>query len=144
MSKEVRDLSTLSRYVASAPGQDQNRTNGGVIQLSSSTPSRPALETVVQTIQARFRADLPYSYIGSSTLLILNPNRVLANLSDASAEEYRNHQPTRSSQQQTAQRSLEPHPYDLAGRAWRLLKARGENQCIVYTFVSSSFFESRN
>ena len=48
----------------------------------------PSDDAILATLHQRFRADLPYSRIGAQHLVVVNPQKNLANTNDASAHEY--------------------------------------------------------
>ena len=48
----------------------------------------PSDDAILAVLQARFRADLPYTRIRYTNLLVVNPYKALANVNDVSAKEY--------------------------------------------------------
>lgn len=104
-----------------------NLTNLITTPQGSQSKIYPNEDTIVSSLQARARSDLPYTYVGSSTLLVVNPLRSLANASDASAKEYE-----KSFREEEA---LQPHVYDLAGRVYLMMQQRRESQSVVYRWV---------
>lgn len=104
-----------------------------VISSSSSTTVYPSDDNIISVLQARFRADLPYTRIGSSNLVVINPLKTLANINEASAREYeeRNYKDT-SIPTADSPKALQPHLYDLAARVYYLLRRRQEPQSIIF------------
>lgn len=104
-----------------------------VVSSSSSTTVYPSDDTIISVLQARFRADLPYTRIGATSLVVVNPLKVLANVNDASAQEYEEKSykdtnlPTAD-----APKALQPHLYDLAARVYLLMRRRSESQSVVF------------
>lgn len=126
-------------------------TGGGSVVL-------PSAETILTTLQQRYKAEQPYSYAGASNLVVVNPLRVLGNLSDASAAQYErgsatawgdagssqsagssaasspssanptHHNATTTQGQQLPQ----PHPYEIAGRIYTSMQRNGKSQAIVF------------
>ena len=96
-----------------------------------STTIYPSDDTILAVLQARFRADLPYTRIGTSNLL------VVANVNDVSAKEYeeRSYKDT-SLPMLDSPRPLQPHLYDLAARVYLLMRRRNESQAVVTQFVT--------
>jgi chitin synthase len=111
-----------------------------VVSSSSSTTVYPSDDNILSVLQARFRADLPYTRIGASGLVVVNPLKVLANVNDASAQEYeeRNYKDT-SLPTADAPKALQPHLYDLAARVYLLMLRRNESQSIIFRCVISHY-----
>lgn len=107
--------------------------------ISSSTSGEtlhPTDDELVRALQQRFRADLPYARISATTLLVLNPLRTLTNLNDASAEEYRTRTLAEADWERQGKDSpdlaLPPHPYELAGRTYHMMRRTGQSQAVVF------------
>jgi chitin synthase len=114
-------------------------SSGDLVDLVSSSGSAtvyPSDDVVLAVLQARFRADLPYTRIGNSNLLVINPYKTLANVNDVSAKEYeeRSYKDT-SLPMLDSPRPLQPHLYDLAARVYLLMRRRNESQAVVTRFV---------
>ena len=58
------------------------------VSSSGSTTIYPSDDAILAILQACFRADLPYTRIGCTNLLVINPYKALANVNDVSAKEY--------------------------------------------------------
>ncbi|KAJ7233069.1 glycosyltransferase family 2 protein [Mycena rebaudengoi] len=88
---------------------------------------------------SRFRADLPYTRIGSTHLLVVNPLKTLASVNDASAREYEEccYKDT-SLPAIDSPKPLQPHVYDMACRIYLLMRRRNEAQFVVARGVSAS------
>jgi hypothetical protein len=69
----------------------QNNTavsSGHLVSSTGSARVYPTDDAVpLAVLQARFRADAPYSRIGATNLVAVNPFKTLANVNDASAKE---------------------------------------------------------
>ena len=82
-----------------------------LVASSASATIYPSDDAILSVLQARFRADLPYTRIGSSNLVVVNPLKVLASVNDISAKEYEDRcyketaVPTADSP-----KALQPHP----------------------------------
>ena len=66
-------------------------SSGDLVDLVSSSGSAtiyPSNNAIHAVLQARFHADLPYTRIGCTNLLVVNPYKALANVNDVSAKEY--------------------------------------------------------
>ena len=114
-------------------------SSGDLADLVASTGSTtvyPSDETVLQVLQQRFRADLPYARIGASNLVVINPLKVLANTNNASAKEYEERcfrdtsVPTASSP-----KALQPHLYELAAKIYLLMRQRKQSQGVLFRCV---------
>lgn len=124
-----------------------------LVKLAESTSSNGSNvneDTVLTLLQGRARYDLPYTNIGSRTLVVVNPLRTLGNLSDSSAEDYASRYITsrgagsygnnKGKGSGTMLGSDQPHPYDLAGKAWTIMRRKREHQAIVYKCVSMGHY----
>ncbi|KAJ6617006.1 chitin synthase [Mycena sp. CBHHK59/15] len=100
--------------------------SGDLVDLVSSSGAAtiyPNDEAVLAVLHARFRADLPYTRIGSTHLLVVNPLKTLASVNDASAREYED----RCYKDTTlpaidSPKPLQPHVYELACRIYLLMR----------------------
>ena len=115
-------------------------SSGDLVDLVSSSGSAtiyPSDDVILSVLQARFRADLPYTRIGCSNLLVINPYKTLANVNDVSAKEYeeRSYKDT-SLPMLDSPRPLQPHLYDLAARVYLLMRRRNESQAVITRFVT--------
>lgn len=118
-------------------------SSGDLTDLIASTGSStiyPTDDAILNTLQARFRSDLPYSSIGSTNLVVVNPLKTLANVNDASARDYeeRCYRDT-SVPAPGSPRPLQPHLYDLAAKVYLLMRQRKQAQGVVFRFVFSLF-----
>lgn len=106
-----------------------------VVSSSSSTTVYPSDDNIISVLQARFRADLPYTRIGSSNLVVVNPLKTLANINEASAQEYeeRNYKDT-SVPTADSPKALQPHLYDLAIRIYFMQRRRQEAQSVIFRY----------
>ncbi len=103
-----------------------------LISASGSAKVYPSEDAVIAVLQTRFRADLPYSRVGTTNLISVNPYKTLANVNDASAKEYeeRSYMDT-SLPMGDASRPLQPHLYDMAAGIYLLMRRRGESQSVI-------------
>ncbi|SRR6266702_1148401 len=107
-----------------------------LVSSSTSTVVYPTDDAILQVLQASFRVDRPYFRINTSHFIVVNPYKSLANTNDNTAKEYeeRCYKDT-SPPSGSPQPPLPPHLYDLAARAYLLMKRRGESQAIVFRYV---------
>ncbi|KAH8092468.1 chitin synthase [Cristinia sonorae] len=110
-----------------------------LISSQSSATVYPSDDTILSVLQARFRADLPYSRIGASNLVVVNPYKNLANVNDVSAKEYedRSYKDT-SLPLPGASPPLPPHLFDLAARVYLLMRRRSESQSVIFRGITGS------
>lgn len=109
--------------------------SGDLVDLVSSSGSAtiyPSDDTILSVLQARFRADLPYTRIGSTNFVSINPYKTLANVNDVSAQDYED-QSYRDTGLPMADspRPLQPHLYDLAARVYLMMRRRNESQSVI-------------
>ncbi|KAJ7618983.1 glycosyltransferase family 2 protein [Mycena polygramma] len=116
--------------------------SGDLLDLVSSSGAAtiyPNDDAVLAVLHSRFRADLPYTRIGSTHLLVVNPLKTLASVNDASAKEYeeRCYKDT-SLPAIDSPKPLQPHVYELACRIYLLMRRRQESQLVVARGVTAS------
>ena len=109
----------------------------GPISSSGSATIYPSDNAILAVLQARFHADLPYTRIGCTNLLVVNPYKVLANVNNVSAKEYeeRSYKDT-SLPMLDSPWPLQPHLHNLAAQVYLLMCHRNESQAVVTWFVT--------
>ncbi|PPQ77158.1 hypothetical protein CVT25_010786 [Psilocybe cyanescens] len=125
-----------------SPQNTQAIASGDLVDLVSSSGSAtiyPSDDTILAVLQARFRADLPYTRVGATNLIAVNPYKTLANINDVSAKDYeeRSYKDT-SLPMVNSPRPLQPHLYDLAARVYLLMRRRNESQGVVSRGITGS------
>jgi chitin synthase len=107
-----------------------------LVSSSSSAKIYPNDDTILSVLQARFRADLPYTSIGTSNLVVVNPYKTLANVNDVNAKEYeeRCYKDT-SLPMIDSPKPLQPHLYELAAKVYLLMRRRDESHALITRFV---------
>lgn len=113
----------------------QATTSGDLTDLlaaSSPAKAHPTDDAILAVLSARFRADLPYTRIGSTALVVVNPCKTLANVNDASAKEYeeRCYKDTKLGLADS-RRPPQPHLYEQAAKIYLLMRRRVESQAII-------------
>ena len=99
-----------------------------LIQLLSNTTA-PSEDEIVTTLQARFKNDLPYTRLSSSSLVVVNPNKPLGCTNDASAKEYADQWYKDTSGNKSA---LQPHIYELAAKVYMHMRRSAEDQSVIF------------
>ncbi|KAF8967535.1 chitin synthase [Flammula alnicola] len=116
--------------------------SGDLVDLVSSSGSAtiyPSDDAILAVLQARFRADLPYTRIGTTNLVAVNPYKTLASVNDVSAKEYEEQSYKDTSLPMVnSPRPLQPHLYDLAARVYLLMRRRNESQGVVTRGITGS------
>ncbi|KAK7469967.1 hypothetical protein VKT23_001403 [Stygiomarasmius scandens] len=125
-----------------ASNNTQAIASGDLVDLVSSSGSAtiyPSDDAILAVLQARFRADLPYTRIGTTNLVVVNPYKTLANVNNASAKEYeeRSYKDT-SLPMVDSPKPLQPHIYDLAARVYLVMRRRNESQALLSRGITGS------
>lgn len=96
------------------------------------------LLTTLSALHACFHTDLPYTRIGISNLVIVNPCKTLANVNDVSAKEYeeRCYKDT-SLPLADSPKPLQPHVHELAVKICPLMRRRNKPQSVITQYVQS-------
>lgn len=102
----------------------------------SSAAVYPSDDAILSILQARFRSDLNYTRLGSTTLVAINPLRIQANLNEASAESYIKQCYSDFDWEERSaahpETTLPPHPYELGLRVYHKMRRTKASQAIVY------------
>lgn len=120
---------------------------------SAATFTLPSADSILTTLNTRYKAEQPYINCGYSTLISINPLRVLENVNDQHArrylagiagdedeegeeeEEEDPDSPLKSAQERESsakkREKLQPHPYEFAARVHLALQRTGKSQAIV-------------
>ncbi len=113
--------------------------SGDLVDLVSSSGAAtiyPSDDAILGVLQARFRADLPYTRIGATHLVAVNPYKTLANVNDVSAKDYEDRCYKDTSMPMVdSPKPLQPHLYDLAARVYLLMRRRNESQGVLARYV---------
>ncbi len=117
-----------------------------LVSSNASATVYPSDDAVLAQLQARFRADQPYTRLSGSALVAVNPMRMLASLNEASAEDYKVKTYAAArwwDQQQQGQGEgakgsspddvLPPHPYEFAARVYHSMRRTQRSQAILYS-----------
>lgn len=118
-----------------ASNSTQAIASGDLVDLVSSSTSAiiyPSDDAILAVLQARFRADLPYTRVGTTNLVVVNPYKTLANVNDLSAKDYedRCYKDT-SLPMVDSPRPLQPHLYEQAAKVYLLMRRRNESQAVI-------------
>ncbi|KAJ7173470.1 glycosyltransferase family 2 protein [Mycena filopes] len=116
--------------------------SGELVDLVSSSGQAtiyPNDDAILTVLHSRFRADLPFTRIGDTHLLVVNPLKTLASVNDSSAREYeeRCYKDT-SLPAIDSPKPLQPHVYDFACKIYLLMRRRAENQFVVARGITAS------
>ncbi|KAI1315464.1 hypothetical protein EDD11_000745 [Mortierella claussenii] len=121
----VKDLVALARH-------DNNDNN------SNNEP--PTQETIFNVLTRRHQLGLPYTRIGSSTLVAMNPNQPLNMYTEANGQSYIDITNSSSSgnNNATASSSLEPHVFELASTMYYHMRRTELDQGVILSGVTGS------
>lgn len=106
-----------------------------LVSSTGSTTIYPNDDAILSLLQSRFRADLPYTRINDTTLVVVNPLKALANTNDESAKDYEERSYKDVSTPGRNSPSIQPHPYDTAARMYLLMRRTGESQSVIFRCV---------
>jgi chitin synthase len=112
------------------PSTTYNLTSLLPFPASNTTVSIPSSDSIVSLLTHRYRQELTATYIGDSNLVVINPLRVLGDVSEASKAEYEDRAFKR--REGRGGEDVQPHAYDLACRVYLVMKRTGETQSVVF------------
>ena len=108
-----------------------------LVTSNASATVYPSDDAVLSQLQQRFRADQPYTRLSSTSLVICNPMRMLANLNENSAEDYKvktyADAKWAEEKRQSPEEALQPHPYEFAARVYHMMRRTKRSQAVVYS-----------
>ncbi|RUS12591.1 hypothetical protein BC937DRAFT_87461 [Endogone sp. FLAS-F59071] len=113
---------------AAAQQDDTRQDLTYLITNTSGSIASPSEDAITGALQQRFKRDLPYTRIGASTLVVVNPYKILEQLNDAALNEYADVYYRNTSGQK---KNLQPHIYEMAARVYFHMRRTGENQSVV-------------
>lgn len=102
-----------------------------LVSTSQSATVYPSDDAILAVLNTRFRSDLPYSRIGTTNLLVINPYKTLANVNDISAREYEERCYKETGLPLASSRLLQPHPYELAAQIYLLMRRTKQSQSVI-------------
>ncbi|KAG2237902.1 hypothetical protein INT48_002207 [Thamnidium elegans] len=103
--------------------------------LSHGQQQPPTEDSITNLLSSRFKRNQPYTRIGHSNLIVVNPYQPLEILNDATLKSYadigyRNVVENKS--------FMQPHVYDLAARVYFHMRRTGEDQSIILSGITGS------
>ncbi|CAG8549614.1 9528_t:CDS:2 [Diversispora eburnea] len=109
-----------------------------LIQLLSTITS-PTEDDVLNLLYARFKSDLPYTRLNASSLVVVNPNKPLESMNDASAKEYAEHWYKDSTANiDNPAKNLQPHIYEFAAKIYLHMRRSAEDQSVIFSGITGS------
>ncbi|KAG9317940.1 glycosyltransferase family 2 protein [Chiua virens] len=109
-----------------------------LVSTSHSATIYPSDDAVLAVLNTRFRSDLPYSRIGTTHLLVVNPYKSLANVNDVNAREYEERCYKDTSLPLPSLSLLQPHPYELAAQIYLLMRRTRQSQSLITRGITGS------
>ncbi|KAG8219096.1 glycosyltransferase family 2 protein [Butyriboletus roseoflavus] len=109
-----------------------------LVSTSQSATVYPSDDAIVAVLNTRFRSDLPYSRIGTTNLLVVNPYKSLANVNDISAREYEERCYKETSLSLASASLLQPHLYELAAQIYLLMRRTKQSQSVITRGITGS------
>nr|CAG8434522.1 6220_t:CDS:2 [Entrophospora candida] len=114
----------------SSPSEDRV----DLVQVLSNN-SNTAEDEIISLISSRFKLDLPYTRINSSTMIVVNPNKPLEFMNDESAKEYADQWYKDTS---GIKSNLQPHIYELAAKVYLHMRRSAEDQSVIFSGITGS------
>jgi len=105
-----------------------------LVSSSNGTTVHPTPDALLNALQSRFRSDQPFTRLGQTGLVVVNPWKMLGSYNEASKTEYRKKgwdDYTASASNFTNNGKLEPHIYEMATRVYTVLRRTKENQVVI-------------
>ncbi|GAN00666.1 chitin synthase [Mucor ambiguus] len=113
--------------------QEDPRTDlVSLYQLGGQPPSEEAISNL---LASRYKHNLPYTQLGYSSLIVVNPYQPLELLNDATLRSYADIGYKDLSENKPA---LQPHVYELATKVYFNMRRTGEDQSIILSGITGS------
>lgn len=105
-----------------------------LVQLVTGSTNRvyPSEDNIIDLLQTRFRNELPWTWIRDSTLVAVNPQRVLENVNDAAKRAYEHAYRDAGQETDEPPPPLQPHVYELANRIYLMMRRRKQSQSVIF------------
>ncbi|KAG0908103.1 hypothetical protein G6F33_009992 [Rhizopus arrhizus] len=113
--------------------QDDSRID--LIYLINSSSSPPSEDSITHLLQSRFKRNQPYTRLGYSTLIVVNPYQPLEILNDVTLNTYADIGYRNIVENKPF---MQPHVYDLAARVYFHMRRTGEDQSIILSGITGS------
>ncbi|KAL8293707.1 hypothetical protein RQP46_000408 [Phenoliferia psychrophenolica] len=108
-----------------------------LVQDGTQSTHIPTPETLAQVLAQRYRLELTATYIGDSNLVVLNPQAILSDVSEASKAEYEDRAYAVRDGRGGGE-IVQPHAYELACRVFLLMRRTQETQGVVFSGLSGA------
>ncbi|CAO3690152.1 unnamed protein product [Rhizopus stolonifer] len=112
--------------------QDDSRIDLTHLGNSSAPPTE---DSISHLLQSRFKRNQPYTRLGYSTLIVVNPYQPLEILNDATLNTYADIGYRNIVENKPF---MQPHVYDLAARVYFHMRRTGEDQSIILSGITGS------
>lgn len=99
-----------------------------LVSLYQGDGQPPTDDAVLHLLATRYKRNLPYTQLGYSNLVVINPYQSLELLNDATLQYYAEIGYRDLSEKKPA---LQPHIYDLATRIYFNMRRTGQDQSII-------------
>ncbi|KAI7891847.1 chitin synthase [Mucor mucedo] len=113
--------------------QEDSRTD--LVSLYNVGGSVPTEDTISNLLANRYKRNLPYTQLGYSNLVVVNPYQHLELLNDATLKSYAEIGYKDLSE---GKQSLQPHVYELATRVYFHMRRTGEDQSVILSGITGS------
>ncbi|CAG8613826.1 12456_t:CDS:2 [Cetraspora pellucida] len=120
---------------SNSPGSSPADDRVDLVQLLPTNNVPPSEEEIISFLSARSKADLPYTRINDSSLVVINPNKPLESMNDASAKEYAEQWYKNTTAEKI---TLQPHIYELAAKVYFHMRRSAEDQCVIFSGINGS------
>ncbi|KAI8338258.1 chitin synthase [Chlamydoabsidia padenii] len=113
--------------------QDENRTD--LTSLPHDTNKGPSEDAILHLLASRYKHGLPYTQLGHSTLISVNPYQTLDLMNDPTLQAYAN---IRYRDLTNSKPVMQPHVYDLAAKVYFHMRRTGQDQSIILSGITGS------
>ncbi|SCV67156.1 BQ2448_5802 [Microbotryum intermedium] len=124
----TRNLVFLLNGSKSSGGTAAKSSVGAMMILSSETVSSKLIQS--------YKSELTATFVGDTNLVVINPLRVLGDVSEASKAEYESR--CYLVREGKGGENIQPHAYELACRTYLMMRRTGITQSVVFSGLTGS------
>lgn len=111
-----------------------------LVTLCNGRERPPTEDSICSLLETRYKLNIPYTQLGYSNLIVVNPFQPLELLNDATLELYAN----AGYKDIHDKKPLQPHIYEMATKMYFCMRRTGEDQSVILRYKNYDIKISNN